>query len=124
MYCFRLPVFIGYILALMNPIIIYIIYFRHRKEVMQDLRGKDGRWQPMELSAVTWLIIFPTLIACDLLGVHAHPLVWSSMDVIYLVNVGGKAYIAAKVAESAKKEENKNEGKTSKTDGIDADLMP
>lgn len=104
---YDLPIIIGYTLAVGSLVLLYSIYFIHRGNVMQDLRGKDRMWQIIELSAVAWLILMPMMVVCDLLGVEANTQVWTSLDVIYMVNVGGKMYLANKFkVEEPKKKEN------------------
>ncbi len=85
-----LPIFLGYILAILSLGMIYWLYYVKREEVLPDLRGKDKIWQIIELSSVAWLILMPMMVVCDLLGVHASTTVWTSMDTIYLISVGGK----------------------------------
>lgn len=94
------PLLVGYALALFSLGVLYSMMFLHRKTVLADLRGKDLMWQILELSAIIWMILMPTMVVCDLLGVHASTAVWTSMDAIYLINVGGK--ITSKYFESRK----------------------
>jgi hypothetical protein len=88
-----LPELIAYVIVIGMLISVTFVKFVMRKEVLPDLRGKDGRWQIIELSAVLWWLIFPTVIAVSLLGIDVATGVWSSLDTIYMINVGGKIYI-------------------------------
>jgi TRAP-type uncharacterized transport system fused permease subunit len=85
-----IPVISGYVLAVFSLVVLYTMYYINRKQVLTDLRGKDLLWQFVELTAIVWLILLPVMVVCDLLGVHASAAVWTSMDAIYLINVGGK----------------------------------
>jgi hypothetical protein len=67
-----------------------------REEVMADLRGPDKQWQIIELSAVMWWLIFPSVIAASMLGVDVPTGVWTSLDTVYGVNILGKAYLKGK----------------------------
>lgn len=84
------PLLIGYSLALFSLGALYSMMFLHRRNVLADLRGKDMTWQILELSAIVWMVLMPTMVVCDLLGLHATTEAWTSMDAIYLINVGGK----------------------------------
>lgn len=86
----HLPLLIGYLLAIVSLTMLYGMMFLNRKPVMEDLRGKDKMWQFVELTAIIWMLLMPMMVVCDLLGVHASNSVWTSMDAIYLINVGGK----------------------------------
>jgi hypothetical protein len=86
----HLPLLIGYLLAIVSLAMLYGMMFLNRKPVMEDLRGKDKMWQFVELTAIIWMLLMPMMVVCDLLGVHASNSVWTSMDAIYLINVGGK----------------------------------
>jgi len=94
------PLLVGYALALFSLGALYSMMFLHRKNVLADLRGKDLTWQILELSAIIWMVLMPMMVVCDLLGVHASTAVWTSMDAIYLINVGGK--VTSKYFESRK----------------------
>ena len=96
----HIPLLIGYLLAILSIVALYTIMFVGRKRVLDDLRGKDKMWQFVELTAIIWMILMPTMVICDLLGVHASTYVWTSMDAIYLINVGGK--VTSKYFESRK----------------------
>jgi hypothetical protein len=85
------PRFIGFVLAIIALIQLFVIFFVNRKNITTDLRGKDLTWQFAELSGIAWLVLFPVLVVCDLFGVQAAPVVWASMDTIYLINVMGRS---------------------------------
>lgn len=96
----HVPLLVGYALAIFSIVALYSMMFMHRKNVLLDLRGEDGRWQFVELTAIIWMILMPMMVVCDLLGLHASTAVWTSMDAIYLINVGGK--LTSKYFESRK----------------------
>lgn len=84
--------YLGHIIAIVCLVQIYIIYYVKRKEFFTDLRGKDTMWQLVEISAISWYILFPTLVVCSLLGVNVEGTVWGVMDSVYLFNLGAKRY--------------------------------
>lgn len=81
---------IGYAIAICMLVNIMIATFLHRKSITGGLKGEDGKWQFIEWAQLIWTILFPGLVICDLLGVHASLNVWTSMDAVYLISVGGK----------------------------------
>lgn len=83
-------VYIGYIIGIYSLLLLFIIYFKERKNIITDLRGKDLIWQLRELSAIGWLILFPSLAVCDMLGYKADSQVWWSLDLCYMANLGSK----------------------------------
>lgn len=104
----HLPLMVGYALAILSLAMIYVMMFVNRKPVLEDLRGADGHWQILELSAILWMILMPVMVICDLLGVHASNSAWTTMDAIYLINVGGK--VSTKYFNTRKSEEKKEPG--------------
>jgi hypothetical protein len=104
-----LPIVLGYGLAVFSLIMLYLMMFVHKNHVLEDLRGPDKMWQFIELTAIIWMILMPMMVVCDLLGVHATNSVWTSMDAIYLINVGGK--VTSKYFDSRKDAPAKREKK-------------
>lgn len=86
----NVPLMVGYGLAVFSLFALYVMMFQRRNQVLSDLIGEDGKWNFVELTAIIWMILMPMMVVCDLLGVHASTSVWTSMDAIYLINVGGK----------------------------------
>lgn len=81
---------IGHFIALFALAQIYVIMFIRRKEVLDDLRGKDLVWQFLELSGIVWLVLFPAMVVIAIFGVDIPVGVWSTMDIVYFINVLGK----------------------------------
>lgn len=79
---------IGYLLGIIALIQIFIIFFVLRKNIISDIKGKDLIWQLKELSALSWLVLFPILCIADILGASASDHVWTSIDLIYIANLG------------------------------------
>lgn len=80
----------GHLIAIFCLIQIYFIYYIKRNEFFTDLRGKDIKWQLLEISAIAWYMLFPMLVVVNLFGLHVDSLVWGSMDFIYIANLGMK----------------------------------
>lgn len=94
------PVNVGYVIAAGALVHLMIQTFIHRKGLAEGLRGEDGRWQFIEWAQLVWAVLFPTLVICDLYGLHASIHVWTSVDAVYLISVGGK--VGSKYFESRK----------------------
>lgn len=71
----------------------YILLYKRKKEIFEDLRGKDNRWQLIELATLMWLIFCPIFLVISVLGVEINPFVWGVLDSIFLISIGGKAYM-------------------------------
>lgn len=86
--------YIGYFLGVVSLGLWYwLLFVKERKNVLEQLKGEDLRWQVIELSGLMWLIIMPACVVADMLGAHIQNMVWGAMDTVYLINVGGKAYL-------------------------------
>lgn len=83
---------VGYVIAILALVQLFVIFFLERKKIIEDLRGKDLKWQFLELSGIAWLVLFPTVVICDLLGVHMDAFAWASMDFIYAAGIAGKGH--------------------------------
>lgn len=79
---------IGYGIACGCLIQIFIFFVRNR--VLPDLRGKDRSWQFLEVSGVVWLYLFPALAVSSLFGLEVPTGVWSTMDIVYFINILGR----------------------------------
>lgn len=86
----NVPVLVGYLICIVCLVQIFAIFFSERKNIVLDLRGKDKIWQFIELSGIIWLVLFPCTVIASLLGVHVDIGVWTTMDAIYFMNLGGK----------------------------------
>lgn len=84
--------YLGHIIAFVCIVQIYIIYYIKRHEFFTDLRGKDLKWQLIEISAISWYILFPALVVVSILGIDINIKVWGAMDTVYLMNLGFKRY--------------------------------
>jgi hypothetical protein len=84
--------YIGHIIAVASLVHLYLIYYSKRHEFFTDLRGKDLRWQLLEISAIGWYILFPMLVVVSLFGLNVTTEVWASMDFVYAMNLGLKKY--------------------------------
>ncbi len=103
----NVPVLIGYVISIICLIQIFVIFFSERKNIILDLRGRDKIWQFIELSSIVWLTLFPCVVVASLLGVHVDMGVWTTMDAIYFMNLGGKIsskWMDNKAAEKVKKD--------------------
>lgn len=85
-----IPKLLAFVICIVSLVQLFIIFFIDRKVIKEDLRGKDKMWQFLELSGVVWLVLFPVVVICSLLGLEVATGVWASMDVIYFMNLGGK----------------------------------
>lgn len=85
-----IPLLLAYGICLISLIQLFAIFFSDRRTIREDLRGKDKMWQFLELSGIVWLVLFPCIVACSLLGAKVDTAVWVSMDTIYFMNLGGK----------------------------------
>lgn len=89
-----IPLYLGYSLGVASVIIwLYILLRKEGHMVLDHLKGEDGKWQIIELSGMMWLVIMPCMVVADLLGAHLTAIVWAAMDTVYLINIGGKAYL-------------------------------
>ncbi len=86
----NVPVLVGYLICIVCLIQIFAVFFSERGNIILDLRGKDKIWQFIELSGIIWLVLFPCTVIASLLGVHVEVGVWTTMDAIYFMNLGGK----------------------------------
>lgn len=78
---------IGYGIALFCLLQIYIIGYIKRKEFFEDIKGRDGKWQLVEVSAILWYFLFPMVVIVNICGVEVEPSVWLSLDGIYVANL-------------------------------------
>lgn len=78
------------VLALISLIQIWFILWVKRDEFFTGLKGKDGRWQFVELVGIAWLTLFPTVIVIALLRKDTE--VWAAMEVVLFIAVAGKSY--------------------------------
>ena len=83
--------YVGYAIALIALVQLFLVFFVNRRTMMEDLRGKDKTWQFGEISGIMWIILFPTLAICELFGLSAGSVVWYSMDTIYFINILGRS---------------------------------
>lgn len=79
---------VGY--AISVALLIQLAVFFARHHVLPDLRGKDKTWQFIEISGVIWLYLFPGLAVVSLFGLDVPTGVWSTMDIVYFVNIMGR----------------------------------
>lgn len=90
----NIPMYVGYALGIFSALVwLYILLRKEGHKVLEHLKGDDGKWQIIELSGMMWLIIMPCMVVADLLGAHLSIVVWGAMDTVYLINIGGKAYL-------------------------------
>lgn len=85
-----IPKLLAYAICIACLVQLFTIFFIHRKNIIEDLRGKDHMWQFIELSGIAWLVLFPCIVICSVLGVAIETGLWASMDTIYFMNLGGK----------------------------------
>jgi len=88
----RLSTVLNYIVVLSSLVFLLIIVVTEKKDIIFGFKGKDKVWQFLEFSGIVWLVLFPAAIASSLLGQQVDPVLLAALDVIYIVNIGGKAY--------------------------------
>ena len=77
----------------------YLFLVKERKDVFQGFKGKDQLWQVIEWASVMWCIFFPLVLVIQLLLIifsidaEIPPHLWMALDGVWLVIVGGKAYL-------------------------------
>lgn len=109
----NIPLLLAYLICIACLIQLFAIFFIERGDIKIGLKGKDRLWQFLELSGVVWLVLFPTVVVCSIiitiagLDVDIDMGVWTTLDAVYLINVGGKGYYKSLDRRS---NENKNEG--------------
>lgn len=81
---------IAWVLGIIGLFQIYIMFFFERKNIISGLKGKDLRWQFVELSGIVWLVMFPILLVASLLGNSLLPHEWLSIDFLYAANLGSR----------------------------------
>lgn len=86
----NIPMLLGYILCIAALLKLTLIFFFERKNIIDDLRGKDKKWQFIELSGIVWLVLFPCVVISSLFGLHVPTEAWVTMDAVYFMNLGGK----------------------------------
>lgn len=99
----NIPMLLGYILCVIALIKLTLIFFLERKTIIEDLRGKDKKWQFIELAGIIWLVLFPCVVVSSLFGLHVPTEAWITMDAIYFMNLGGKTadkWIASKTGQN------------------------
>lgn len=80
---------VAYVLVVISLGQIYFLFYK--KSILKDLRGDDTKWQFLEVSGIVWIILFPAIVLSSLFSdKHYPPEVWTTMDIIYLINVLGK----------------------------------
>jgi len=107
----RLSTVLNYIVVLSSLVFLLIIVVTEKKDIIFGFKGKDKVWQFLEFSGIVWLVLFPAAIASSLLGQQVDPVLLAALDVIYIVNIGGKAY--HKKLENDKQE---NDNKSNRTE--------
>lgn len=68
-----LPVIIQLIVWAVMVIVFYKSYFEHKDDIYNNLKGKDGVWQPIELSAWLWVKLAPAMLFFTVLAFVFHP---------------------------------------------------
>lgn len=84
------PKLLAYIICIACLIQLFVIFYMNKGNIIKDLRGPDERWQFLELTGIAWLVIFPCVVICSLLGLEISGGAWASLDAIYFMNIGGK----------------------------------
>ncbi len=87
-----IPKLLAYTICIFGLFQLFFIFFLDRKDIRIGLKGKDKMWQFLELSGIVWLVLFPVAIVSALLGQPVDNNVWTTLDVVYFINVGGKGY--------------------------------
>lgn len=85
-----IPKLLAYIICLVCLIQLFAIFYSNKKDIVKELKGSDEKWQFLELTGIAWLVIFPCVVICSLLGLEVSVGVWASLDAIYFMNIGGK----------------------------------
>ena len=84
------PLSAAYMICIAGLVQLFVIFFLQRNHIVADLRGKDLKWQFLELTGLMWLVIFPTTFIAATLGAHVSSDQWSALEAVYFMNVGGK----------------------------------
>jgi amino acid transporter len=103
------PILIGYVIAIISLLQFFVFVIWKRNEVLPDLRGKDKIWQFIELSGIVWLLIFPPMVMASGLGLDFPTGAWTTMDVVYFINILGKGadkFIQARFGVPVKEDKN------------------
>lgn len=106
------PLLLAYAICIACLVQLFFIFFIERKDIRVGLKGADKMWQFLELSGIAWLVLFPTTVICSIiitmagLDVQIDMGVWTTLDAVYFINVGGKGYYKSLDRRS---NENKNE---------------
>lgn len=77
------------VLALISLIQIWAILWIKRDQFFTGLKGRDGRWQFVEIVGISWLTLFPTVIVIALLREDGE--VWDAMEIVLFIAVAGKS---------------------------------
>lgn len=85
-----IPKLLAYTICLVSLVHLFFIFFLQRETISVDLRGKDKMWQFVELAGVVWLVLFPCVMVCSLLGIEVQTGAWATLDAIFFMNLGGK----------------------------------
>jgi hypothetical protein len=85
-----IPKLLAYLICLGSLVNLFFIFFTQRDIINLDLRGKDKMWQFIELSGIVWLVLFPCVMVCSLLGIEVQIGAWTTLDAIFFMNLGGK----------------------------------
>lgn len=90
----NIPILAACILCFLGLVQITILGYKHKGNILEDLRGKDKIWQFVELTGVIWLILFPVVVVAGVLlaigGYEIPTAIWATMDFVYAANLGGK----------------------------------
>lgn len=85
-----IPKLLAYFLCIICLVQLFFIFFIQREDIMKGLKGKDKMWQFLELSGIVWLVLFPIVVVCSLLGIAVESYLWTTLDAVYFMNLGGK----------------------------------
>lgn len=81
----------------MTPIVLYlshiVLFFflarKYGKEIIEGLKGDNGKWDAPEIITGLWIVLFPAILLANLfLDFDVSNNLWISMDVILLVSLG------------------------------------
>lgn len=79
------------LLFLLNVGVFYLFAKRNGSDIVKDLKGKNGHWEPPEVLVIIWIIVFPPMAIADyVFGMVASNGIITIMNTILLFALAGK----------------------------------